>query len=153
MNLLLQVSSFKLLLFISFCLLVNNILRITAYSKNDLDDLGKTCNASKADLEVTKQFEVPDSASGKCFVKCILTTLGLMNAAGEIDKEASIQGMIKYWPNFSSELNSQIAIQCYNEVSPNHKELTGSCELAYRMLKCLNVESRKHGYYQDFLKP
>jgi hypothetical protein len=37
-------------------------------------------------------------------------------------------------------------------VQPVTKELAGTCELAYKLMKCLNVVTRKHGYYNDFLK-
>nr|QPZ88893.1 odorant binding protein 1 [Diaphorina citri] len=145
-------TSFKFLIFLVLFLSVNNILQTVSYSTKEFDNLAKVCNVSAEDLEICKKYEVPDSESGKCFLRCALQKLGMMNPAGDIDKEASIQTMIKSWPRFSSELNTELFTECYNQVQPVTKELAGTCELAYKLMKCLNVVTRKHGYYNDFLK-
>lgn len=152
MEVLLNISSFKFLLFVFLCLSVNNILQISSYSRKDFEEMAKACNITEEILEISKKYEVPDSEAGKCFVKCTLQKLGMLNPSGEIDKEASIQVMIKSWPTFTPELNTELATECYNQVSPVQKELAGSCELAYKLMKCLNIESRKHGYYKAFLQ-
>ncbi|KAL1464940.1 hypothetical protein WDU94_004541 [Cyamophila willieti] len=147
------ILNFKSFLLCFACLLISNIQQIDSYSKKDFDTLALVCpNVTKEDLDICKNFEVPDSPSGKCFLRCALQTMGMMTKSGGIDKDNSIQTMIKSWPNFSAELNTKIFTKCYDQVHPLENELTGTCELAYKLMKCLNVETRHNGYYKDFLK-
>uniref|UniRef100_A0A8D8MEN0 Uncharacterized protein n=1 Tax=Cacopsylla melanoneura TaxID=428564 RepID=A0A8D8MEN0_9HEMI len=147
------IFNLKSFLFCFACLLISNTPLIDAYSKGDFDTLAKVCpNVTQDDLDICKNFGVPDSPSGKCFLRCALQTMGMMATSGGIDKDNSIQTMIKSWPNFSAELNTKIFTTCYDQVHPLEKELAGTCELAYKLMKCLNVETRNNGYYKDFLK-
>lgn len=114
--------------------------------------MAEICNVTKEDLEVCKKYEVPETPAGKCFLKCVMKAMGMMSSSGDFDKDGSTKIMIESWPQFSSDLNTNIINECHTKVSPVSKEMQGTCEFAYKVMKCLNEVTRKHDYYKVFLE-
>jgi len=126
--------------------LLSPLLFVTGrFTTEQIDELGKACNASEDDLTVAKTYQVPASESGKCLMKCMISKLGLLNDDGTYNKTGMGEALKKYWLEWPLDKIELINNKCHDEAKNVSSEVIVTCNYAYEVMACINVQARNLG--------
>jgi len=132
------------LLFVCLALSITYTV-VGRYTPEQIDQLGKACNASEDDLTVAKAYKVPTSETGKCLMKCMINKLGMLNDDGTYNKNGTEDALRKYWSEWANESITQINNQCYDEAKLVSPDVITTCNYAYEVMACLNKQAKLLG--------
>ncbi|VVC25033.1 Hypothetical protein CINCED_3A005583 [Cinara cedri] len=116
------------------------------YYGPDIDKVGKMCNATKEDVQVLKNYDIPSTEIGKCLMKCLTVKLGMVDALGKYSKDGTDVVFKEYWPEMPLNIRSAIIDKCYNEALKISNEL-GTCDYYYKIEICFNSELKRYGMF------
>ncbi|VVC41776.1 Pheromone/general odorant binding protein [Cinara cedri] len=115
------------------------------YSAEDVDLFGNLCNATKEDMDVVKNYDVPSTETGKCFMKCLCEKSGMLDSYGKYSRTGTKEVLTKYWPETPVNIITKVNDACYMEslkISPTE---LGTCNYYYKVKKCLNTQYKRYG--------
>ncbi|XP_050442808.1 uncharacterized protein LOC126846940 [Adelges cooleyi] len=119
------------------------------FTPEQIDELGKACNASEEDLAIAKAYKVPTTETGKCLIKCMISKLGLLNADGSYNKIGTAAALKQYWTEWSHDKIELINDKCYAEASTAAPDVIPTCNYAYSVMACINLEAKNLGILQS----
>ncbi|VVC30725.1 Pheromone/general odorant binding protein [Cinara cedri] len=134
----------KLLVSLLFCLLCPCFV-YGKYSAEDVVELGKLCNATKEDIDVMKDYSIPSTETGKCFMKCLCEKLDMLNSYGEYSKARTMEMLKKYWPETPANIAAKVNDVCYGEALKISPTESGTCNYYYKIKSCMNTQYKRNG--------
>ncbi|XP_025421304.1 uncharacterized protein LOC112691341 [Sipha flava] len=112
------------------------------FTTEQIDQLGKACNASEDDLVIAKSYAVPTSESGKCLMKCMINKLGMLNDDGTYNKTGTKLALKKHWSEWPEDLINKINDSCYEEAQKVSLDVIATCGYAYEVTACINKRTK-----------
>jgi len=132
--------------FVYKCLIILSVFAlIRAATKEQILQLGSMCNGTEADLKVTLDYSVPSTDTGKCLVFCMIKILNMLSPQGGYNRKSTLDALKAYWKEWSNEDTTTVADFCETQLSTVPAEEYNTCEIGYKILKCINSKSKEMG--------